>query len=61
MAAGEEADEQALEHRVLADDHALDLVERLLEGLARLGAEVVGVLEGLVSTGGVSAGRSWGS
>ena len=36
VAAGQEADEQALEHRVLADDDALDLVERLLEGGARL-------------------------
>jgi hypothetical protein len=36
VAAGQEADEQALEHRVLADDDALDLVERLLERGARL-------------------------
>ena len=30
------ADEQALEHRVLADDDALDLVQRGLERVARL-------------------------
>ena len=36
MAAGEQADEQPLEHRVLPDDHALDLVQRLLQGVARL-------------------------
>ena len=33
---GEPVDEQPLEHRVLADDHALDLVQRLLERVARL-------------------------
>ena len=32
VAAGEQADEHPLEHRVLADDHPLDLVERLLQG-----------------------------
>ena len=31
VAAGQQADEQALEHRVLADDHPLDLRERLLD------------------------------
>ncbi len=36
VAAGEQRDEQALEHRVLADDHALELVERLLEARARV-------------------------
>ena len=36
VAAGQQADEQALEHRVLADDDALDLVQRLFEGGARL-------------------------
>ncbi len=36
MAAGEQADEQPLEHRVLPDDDALDLVQHLLEGVARL-------------------------
>ena len=36
MAAGQQGDQQALEHRVLADDHALDLVERVLERLAWL-------------------------
>ena len=36
VAAGEQRDEQALEHRVLADDDALDLVQRLLERVARL-------------------------
>ena len=41
MASGDEADEHALEHLVLAGDHALDLDERLLElrrgGRAELG------------------------
>src|SRR6185312_2776373 len=32
----EQADEQALEHRVLADDDALDLIEHLLQRVARL-------------------------
>ena len=41
VAAGEQRDEQALEHRVLADDDALDLVERLLEGVARRSARIV--------------------
>ena len=36
VAAGEQRDEQALEHRVLPDDHALDLVQRLLEHVARV-------------------------
>jgi hypothetical protein len=36
VAAGEEGDEQPLEHRVLADDDALDLVQRLREGRARV-------------------------
>ena len=36
VAAGEQRDEQALEHRVLADDDALDLVQRVLERVARL-------------------------
>ena len=34
--AGEQADEQTLEHRVLTDDHSLDLVQCLLQGAARL-------------------------
>ena len=34
MPAGEQADEHALEHLVLAGDHPLDLDERLLEQLA---------------------------
>ena len=34
--AGEQADQQPLEHRVLSDDHALDLVKRLPQGGARL-------------------------
>ena len=45
VSAGEQADQQPLEHRVLADDHALDLVQRLLEGVARLRALVLGLLE----------------
>ena len=36
VAAGEQADEDALEHRVLPGDHALDLEQRLLEQLALL-------------------------
>ena len=36
VAAGQQRDQQALEHRVLADDDALDLVERLLEARARV-------------------------
>ena len=35
VAAREQRDEQPLEHRVLADDDALDLVQRLLERLTR--------------------------
>ena len=35
VAAGEQADEHALEHRVLARDHAPDLEQRLLEPLLR--------------------------
>ena len=34
--AREQRDEQALEHRVLPDDHALDLVQGLLEARARV-------------------------
>ena len=34
VAAGQQRDQQALEHRVLADDHALDLVQRPLDGAA---------------------------
>ena len=44
MTAREQADQQPLEHRVLADDHALDLVQRLLQGVARLRAQVVRLL-----------------
>ena len=36
VAAGEQRDEQALEHRVLADDHALELVQGVLEPGARV-------------------------
>ena len=36
VAAGEQADEHALEHRVLPGDHPPDLEERLLEQLALL-------------------------
>ena len=36
VAAGEQADEDALEHRVLPGDHPLDLEQRLLEQLALL-------------------------
>ena len=41
VAAGEQRDEQPLEHRVLADDDALDLVEDLLEDLARLAPRIL--------------------
>ena len=34
VAARQQRDEQPLEHRVLADDHALDLVQRVLKRLA---------------------------
>ena len=44
VAAGDEADEHALEHLVLPGDHALDLDERLLEESARLvGVALCGV------------------
>jgi hypothetical protein len=36
MAAGQQADEQPLQHRVLAHDDALDLIEHLLQGVAGL-------------------------
>jgi hypothetical protein len=36
VAAGQQADEQALEHRVLAYDDPLDLIQHLLEGLTGL-------------------------
>jgi hypothetical protein len=36
VAAGEQGDEQALEHRVLADDHPLELIQRVLETRARV-------------------------
>ena len=45
VAAGQQADEQPLEHRVLADDHALDLAERLLQRLASLLARLVDRLD----------------
>ena len=53
VAAGEQRDEQPLEHRVLADDDALDLVERLLERAARasLAAAAVRSLVGTGSSG----------
>ena len=54
VAAGEQRDEQPLEHRVLADDDALDLVEDLLERLARLGRL------GSSSGGGGGTGRRFG-
>ena len=43
--AGKQADQQPLEHRVLTDDHPLDLVQRLLEGCARFRALVSGLVE----------------
>ena len=36
VAAGQQRDEQALEHRVLADDHPLELIQRVLEARARV-------------------------
>ena len=39
VAARKQADEQALEHRVLADDDALDLVQRLVQGPPRVLAD----------------------
>ena len=41
VASGQKADQQALEHRVLADDDALDLVQSLLESAPRLPAGIV--------------------
>jgi hypothetical protein len=37
VAAGQQADEDPLEHRVLADDHATDLEQDGFGGLARVG------------------------
>ena len=53
VAAREQADEDALEHRVLARDHALDLEEGLLEQLALLAelGDVVAGVGGLLVTG----------
>ena len=39
MAAGEQADQHALEHLLLAGDHAPDLEQRLLEPLQQIGRE----------------------
>jgi hypothetical protein len=47
VAAGEQADEQALEHRVLPDDHASDLRQRL----AQAGAGLVGERQRVVRPG----------
>ena len=43
VAAGEQRDEHPLEHRVLADDDALHLVERLLERRPGVVARLLGV------------------
>ena len=52
VAAGEQADQQPLEHRVLADDDALDLVQRLARARARGSSWVSwGGLGGLVHQG----------
>ncbi len=41
MAAGEQTDQQPLEHRVLSDDHAFDLVKGLPQCRARFAAQLV--------------------
>ena len=48
VALREQADEHALEHRVLAGDHAPDLEERLLEPVPRLGRRGHGQVGGLL-------------
>ena len=40
----QQAHQQALEHRVLPDDHPLDLVQRLFERTAGLGPQLVGLI-----------------
>ena len=45
VAAGEQADQQPLEHRVLSDDHALDLVQRLPQRGARLAAQLLRIVD----------------
>ena len=53
VAAGQQRDEQALEHRVLADDDALALVQRRLERAARLGGGIdLGMVHGFLGVGG---------
>ena len=44
MALREQADEDALEHRVLAGDHAPDLEQRLLQAVFRLGGSERGTV-----------------
>ena len=45
VAAGEQADQQPLEHRVLPDDHAFDLVKRLSQRCACLAAQLVRIVD----------------
>ena len=45
MAAGEQADQQPLEHRVLPDDHAFHLVQGLAQRRARLAAQLVRIVD----------------
>ena len=52
VAAGEKGDEHPLEHRVLADDHASDLVEHRLGGPAGIDRLVERVARGLGAGGG---------
>ena len=58
VAAGEQRDEQALEHRVLPDDDALDLVQRLLEGLTGKASLVVVGRQVMLIGGGPFGGMS---
>ena len=44
MAPRQQADQQPLEHRILADDHAFYLVQNLLQGVTGLASVPVVVL-----------------
>jgi hypothetical protein len=48
VALGQQADEHALEHVVLARDHPPDLEERLFEALLRLGRRGHGQVDSLL-------------
>jgi hypothetical protein len=59
VALGEQADEDALEHCVLAGDHPPDLVERLLQTLSRLRGHEGGMVVGGRGHIGLLGSRSW--